>query len=92
MPDEQTEFVALKDEAGQYYMLSREELDQARVADEDKAELDQILAGDTSGFAAGFSVLPSQQFSLLGGLTVKGAIGGQGSPAYLPSLLRRRPR
>jgi hypothetical protein len=92
MSEEETEFVALKDEAGQYYMLSREELEKARVADEDRGELEQILAGDTSGFAQSFSVMPSQQFSLLGGLTVRGSIGGAGSPAYLPSLLRRRPR
>lgn len=92
MPDEETEFVALKDEDGSYYMLSRKELERARVPDEDKAELDQILAGDTSGFAQGFSVMPNHQFSLLGGLTVKGALGGQGSPAYLPSPLGLRRR
>lgn len=63
----ETEKVWLKDEQGNYYMLTREMLEQIKVPQDHKAEVEKVIAGQDD--AAGFSTFGATQlgsFSLAG--------------------------
>jgi hypothetical protein len=46
----EADFVAFSDNDGNYYVLTRALIESGRVADEDSAELEELLSSDTSGF------------------------------------------
>ncbi len=45
-----TETLVLKDQAGAYYLLARETLEQGRVPAERQAELEERMGADAAGF------------------------------------------
>jgi hypothetical protein len=47
----EADFVAFADDDGNYYVLTRALIESGRVADEDRAELEEFLSADVSGFA-----------------------------------------
>src|SRR5947209_8780632 len=50
MDNPQAEMIILQDEGGTYYLIPRDLLEQGRADPEQAAQVDEALAGDTSGF------------------------------------------
>ena len=79
MVDERTETLILRDQHGDYYVLTREVLERAQVPAERRGEVEQLVAAvdDTAGFTTTSPVAPptlGSQAQLLGfsfGLTAQ---------------------
>jgi hypothetical protein len=84
----QTEFVALRDAGGNYYLLTRDLIESGRVPDNDKAELDEILSGDASGFAFDIGSRSEISFSFGGSFTAPSALKFTNSEGYLAAASR----
>jgi hypothetical protein len=70
MSEMASELLVLKDEAGNYYALSREMIERVRVPDDQKATVQQLVDGDVADFGGQVNTQPIK-FSLVGsfGLT-----------------------
>jgi hypothetical protein len=77
MRTEETAMIALADSEGNYYLVSRETVQQGRVSPERQAELERVLGADE---VSGYAVWPDSiveanpeddgGFRILGGVTV----------------------
>jgi hypothetical protein len=88
----QTEFVALRDAGGNYYLLTRDLIESGRVPDEDKAELDEILSGDVSGFAFDTGSRSGISFSFGGSFSAPSALKFTNSEGYLAAASHAQAR
>ena len=78
MANDRAEGVILTDGQGNYYVLARAAIEQARVADAYREEVAQFLQGDTSGYI-GVQVQPPR-LAVAGGFTAPSG-GLQGAEA-----------
>ena len=81
MADETIEVVVLEDKNGNYYVLPRETLEQARVPEEDRAELERSMSDDTQGFFTLIERPVGGEFLFRGGFVARGPLTGLLLPA-----------
>jgi len=79
MTNEQTSTLVLKDRAGIYFLVSQETLEQGRVPEEQKVEVEQLLAeSDVSGYARNLYEVVTTVFwaTELGAMTLGKVLAG----------------
>jgi hypothetical protein len=77
--DQSQEMVLLKDTSGNFYALSIEMIEKARVPDEQRESMEQLSTGDVSGFA-GLLLAQAQRFDLAGSFRL--SPGGPGAAVF----------
>ncbi|HLZ71168.1 MAG TPA: hypothetical protein VKV26_14800 [Dehalococcoidia bacterium] len=75
MAQPEAQGLVLADSAGNYYLLSSEDLRRARVSEERKAELQRALGADVSGYITPIPI-PEGSALLLGSFTLLGIVTG----------------
>jgi hypothetical protein len=91
MAEPASEAVVLRDEEGNYYVLARETVEAGRVAEADRPQLENLIEGETSGFAVDSFIWfdkpgpgpGPEQLSVVGSVKV----GASGQPGVTPEQL-----
>jgi hypothetical protein len=89
MAEPASEAVVLRDDEGNYYVLPRETVEAGRVAEADRPQLENLIEGETSGFAVDSFIWfdkpgpESEQLSVVGSVKV----GASGQPGVTPEQL-----
>ncbi len=77
------EIVVISDQDGNYYLLPRQTLEQARLPQEHRAEVDQLLQSDTAGMAH-VSGTAAASYQTVGSLYITSSAFGKGALGFLP--------
>lgn len=91
MADISTDALVLTDSEGNYYVVPRDVIEQTRVADSAKDDIDAALGIDTSGFTAhhvglGFHLVGPLSFQQQQSTHLAGKLPQVGWPYYMPGL------